>query len=293
MLFSVVCYNILKSGPKTSFYNKVENEYWHFKSYRLPNIIAEIEGLAADVVCLQEVTSWKELSVPVSTMGYDGHFKQNTSSEDGCSVLWNRERFFPIHYEHVEFEGIDEVGQMICLEEVKEEGGGEWLIVLNIHVMWGTKEAEGKQMEQVKEIVKKLRKFQSICNALDKNEERKEQKKNDFYPFVFCGDFNGKPSSNIYKWLCKSIDSAYGQVYKAKAKGGGNNTAEYEPEMTTWIGNKKETVDYIFFTKSKIKVEQILEIPAEKQLKEFKIECLPCKQFSSDHFSMMAKFSFL
>lgn len=102
---------------------------------------------------------------------------------------------------------------------------------------------------------------------------------------IVCGDFNAEPIEPVYNTMCSCswfpLDSAY------KLSGS-------EPPFTSWKirggeGEIMHTIDYIFYTKHKLTVSSILNMPIEKDIGENR---LPSMSYPSDHFSLVSDFYF-
>lgn len=104
-------------------------------------------------------------------------------------------------------------------------------------------------------------------------------------PTIVCGDFNAEPVEPVYGTMCSypslPLDSAY------KLSGA-------EPPYTSWKirgdeGEVVHTIDYMFYTKHKLIVSSILNMPAEEDIGENRV---PSMTYPSDHFSLVSDFYF-
>lgn len=104
-------------------------------------------------------------------------------------------------------------------------------------------------------------------------------------PTIVCGDFNAEPTEPVYSTMCSCsylpLDSAY------KLSGS-------EPLYTSWKirggeGEVMQTIDYMFYTKHKLTVSNILDMPKEIDIGENRV---PSMTYPSDHFSLISDFYF-
>lgn len=105
-------------------------------------------------------------------------------------------------------------------------------------------------------------------------------------PIIVCGDFNAEPTEPIYSTVLNSklnLASAYADCSVNDAA----NSALREPPYTTWKireeGEICHTIDYIFYSKSKMEVEAVLELPTSEEIGNDRV---PSFSYPSDHFSL-------
>lgn len=106
-------------------------------------------------------------------------------------------------------------------------------------------------------------------------------------PLLVCGDFNAVPAEDVYRHFSASplgLESAY---KKLSADG------LSEPEYTTWkirpSGECRATLDYIWYSRSTLRVDAILDLPSEEQIGPNR---LPSFSYPSDHLSLVCDLSF-
>ncbi|CAM8888993.1 hypothetical protein QQ045_026003 [Rhodiola kirilowii] len=216
--FSVLSYNILAdSYASNELYSYCPS--WALSwPYRRQNLLREIVGYRADIVCLQEVQGdhFDEFFFPeLDKHGYFGVFKRKTSevfagnpvTVDGCATFFRRERFSHVKKYEVEFnkaaqsltEAVvpgaqkklalnrlvkDNVALIVVLEAkfgiqgVDSLGKRQLLCVANTHVNV-QQELKDVKLWQVHTLMKGLEK---IANSAD-------------IPMLVCGDFNSTPGS--------------------------------------------------------------------------------------------------
>ena len=117
-------------------------------------------------------------------------------------------------------------------------------------------------------------------------------------PLIICGDFNSEPKSAVYQYLSEGrvdvghedltnvytkmlpgLDSANHSVGLHSAM---RFSAGEEPIFTNYTTNFKGTLDYIWYSPSKLRVVSYVDLPIENDVKGF-VECLPNAMYPSDH----------
>ena len=116
---------------------------------------------------------------------------------------------------------------------------------------------------------------------------------------IMCGDFNSDPASSVYEFLAEGcinnsrseLEGAENAVYLPDIGNIVHNidmasvmstVQKTEPAFTNYTTNCKGTLDYIWYTPSRVKVMACTAIPEEKDLLEFG-ESLPNAMYPSDH----------
>ncbi|XP_065024436.1 carbon catabolite repressor protein 4 homolog 1 [Musa acuminata AAA Group] len=211
--FSVLSYNILSDAYAT---NEVYSycPTWALSwPYRRQNLLREIIGYQADIVCLQEVQSdhFEEFFAPeLDKHGYQALYKKKTSEVysgnpntlDGCATFFRRDRFSHVKKYEVEFNKAaqsssagqkkvalsrlikDNIALIVVLEakftsRVSGNPGKRQLIcVANTHVNVHHEHKDVK-LWQVHTLLKGLEKIAVSADI----------------PMLVCGDFNSVPGS--------------------------------------------------------------------------------------------------
>lgn len=104
-------------------------------------------------------------------------------------------------------------------------------------------------------------------------------------PTVVCGDFNAEPTEPVYNTMCSYPDLPLDSAYKLSGS---------EPPYTSWKirggeGEVMHTIDYMFYTKQKLVVSSILNMPIERDIGDNRV---PSMSYPSDHFSLVSDFYF-
>ncbi|XP_030448950.1 carbon catabolite repressor protein 4 homolog 1-like [Syzygium oleosum] len=222
--FTVLSYNILADVYASSeFYSYCPS--WALSwQYRRQNLLREIVGYRADIVCLQEVQSdhFEEFFAPeLDKHGYEALYKKKTSEVyggnintiDGCATFFRRDRFSNVKKYEVEFNKAaqsltealvpstqkktalnrlvkDNVALIAVLEAKFSNQGGDnlgkrqLLSVANTHINV-PQELKDVKLWQVHTLLKGLEKIAASADI----------------PMLVCGDFNSVPGSAPHSLL--------------------------------------------------------------------------------------------
>lgn len=216
--FTVLSYNILADSYTTSDSYSYCPSWALSWPYRRQNLLREIIGYHADIICLQEVQSkhFEEFFAPeLDKHGYQALYKKktvevyngNSNSVDGCATFFRRDRFSHVKKYEVEFnkaaqsltDAVIPTGQkkialnrlikdniaLIAVIEAKFNNHGadntgkrQLLCVANTHVNV-PQELSDVKLWQVHTLLKGLEKIAVSADI----------------PMLVCGDFNTVPGS--------------------------------------------------------------------------------------------------
>ncbi|XP_039016012.1 carbon catabolite repressor protein 4 homolog 1-like isoform X2 [Hibiscus syriacus] len=222
--FTVLSYNILSdSFASSELYSYCPS--WALSwPYRRQNLLREIVGYRADIVCLQEVQNdhFEEFFAPeMDKHGYQALYKRKTNEVyggnihtiDGCATFFRRERFSHVKKYEVEFNKAaqsltevavqssqkkaalnrlvkDNVALIVVLEAkfsnqgADNPGKRQLLCVANTHVNVPP-ELKDVKIWQVHTLLKGLEKIAASADI----------------PMLVCGDFNSVPGSAPHSLL--------------------------------------------------------------------------------------------
>ncbi|KAM7500277.1 hypothetical protein LguiA_024691 [Lonicera macranthoides] len=216
--FTVLSYNILSDAYATNEVYSYCPSWALSWPYRRQNLLREIVGYRADVVCLQEVQSdhFDEFFAPeLDKHGYQALFKRKTAEVfsgnshtiDGCATFFRRDRFSHVKKYEVEFNKAaqsltdalvpsaqkktalnrlvkDNVALIVVLEAkfsnlgVDNPGKRQLVCVANTHVNVHH-DLKDVKLWQVHTLLKGLEKIAASADI----------------PMLVCGDFNSVPGS--------------------------------------------------------------------------------------------------
>ncbi|GFZ20919.1 DNAse I-like superfamily protein [Actinidia rufa] len=216
--FTVLSYNILSDVYATNEIYSYCPSWALSWPYRRQNLLREIVGYRADIVCLQEVQSdhFEEFFAPeLDKHGYQALFKRKTaevfigniSTIDGCATFFRRDRFSQVKKYEVEFNKAaqsltdavvpnsqkktalgrlvkDNVALIVVLEAkfgnqvIDNPGKRQLVCVANTHVNVH-QDLKDVKLWQVHTLLKGLEKIAASAKI----------------PMLVCGDFNAIPGS--------------------------------------------------------------------------------------------------
>jgi len=218
-----------------------------------------------DVICLEEVDHYSDFFLPIlQQKGYAGTFvkKPSNSSNDGLALFYKTNRLKLITEQFILYEGQNQNAIITIFDVIHEGTAKQRVCICATHLKAKSGFAEVRANE-VKQLIKEISTHSHL-------------------PTIICGDFNDSPASASYKLM---IDHGLSSAYAISSGG-------TEPPFTTYkeyeAGEKKHTIDYIFFTKNTLELVSVLELIPESSLPTK----LPCSGWPSDHLSLHASFSF-
>ncbi|KAJ7969651.1 carbon catabolite repressor protein 4-like 3 [Quillaja saponaria] len=190
--FTVASYNILadkNASEHRDLYKKVPSYYMKWDR-RKRVICKELIECDPDIICLQEVDKYFDISDNMVKAGYRGSYKRRTGdSIDGCAMFWKADKFQLLEGESIEFKGIglrDNVAQLSVFKISESES--RRLVIGNIHVLYNPSRGDIK-LGQIRFLLSRAKILsEKWGNA----------------PVVLAGDFNSTPQSAIYKFLSSS-----------------------------------------------------------------------------------------
>ncbi|XP_051148555.1 carbon catabolite repressor protein 4 homolog 1-like isoform X2 [Andrographis paniculata] len=222
--FTLLSYNILSDAFATT------DQYSYCPSwalswpYRRQNLLREIVGYQADIICLQEVQGnhFEEFFAPeLDKHGYQALFKkctaemlpENISSNDGCATFYRRDKFFHVKKYEVEFNKAaqsltealvpstqkrhalnrmvqDNVALILVLEAKLGNQGVDYLGKRQLICVANTRMNVHQELRDIK-----LWQVHTLLKGLEKIAQSGD------IPMLVCGDFNSVPGSAPHSLL--------------------------------------------------------------------------------------------
>jgi mRNA deadenylase 3'-5' endonuclease subunit Ccr4 len=230
---------------------------------RVPAVVRHAAGLAADLLCLQEVESdvFAGLLTTLEPMGYAGHLElKGRNKPDGCATFY-RTTMFTLREQAVRLEYRDREkgmqghsGFVALLLAV--EHAGRLLGVANTHLRWdrpGTPRDRQIGHRQIKELLEECGSFDPPCAG-----------------WLICGDFNCRPQSEVVATLRKA---------------GFEFAHAGRPHIRSAVANGRASlIDYLFHSTAL----QALAIDPPWVADD---TVLPSDQQPSDHLALVAEFA--
>ncbi|GAB6021838.1 Protein angel 2 [Chamberlinius hualienensis] len=172
--------------------------------YRKVRLVKEIQHLAADIICLQEVQQdhYDEFFVPeLHKLGYSAVYKKRTGSKnDGCAIFFRKSKLKLLEMKLVEFclpsvrlLDRDNVGMVVVFQPVNDVYKSK-LCVANTHLLFNPGRGDIK-----------LAQSKILLAEIDRMAfHRLSQSGKPFYhPVIMCGDFNSEPHCYLYRFITK------------------------------------------------------------------------------------------
>mmetsp|Transcript_8011 Transcript_8011/g.11950 ORF Transcript_8011/g.11950 Transcript_8011/m.11950 type:complete len:628 (-) Transcript_8011:201-2084(-) len=318
--FRVVSYNILAEIYATKHAYPYSDPWTLSWPYRRSIILQELADSKGDIICLQEVQAdhyEQNLQPALSDMGYDGLYKQKTRESmgqhgkvDGCAVFWRRTKFIMVENYSIEFNEIvqrtashlnlddgdrrrfisrlskDNIAQVLVLEPLsrpqqQRSRSASRICVVNTHLYSNHTRPEIKLWQSV-QLMKEIESY--VLNH--------------DLALIICGDFNSEPESAVYQYLSQGgLNEEHAHVVEAVAKNlvdvealmhgvelesANYRSLGYEPEFTNYTRNFRGTLDYVWYTPSRLKLLAVTSPPSEADILTH-CEGLPSVQYPSDH----------
>ncbi|XP_061581896.1 nocturnin isoform X2 [Cololabis saira] len=261
---------------------------WHERKYL---ILEEILTYRPDILCLQEVDHYYDTFQPVMAgLGYQGSFLakpwspcldvEQNNGPDGCALFYRRSRFTLQSTAHLRLSAMMlPTNQVAIVQTLGCQLTGRRLCVAVTHL----KARSGWERLRSAQGADLLQSLQTITSRGGGQGAAATAAT----PLIVCGDFNAEPSEDVYRRFSSS-PLGLSSVYKLLSSDG-----ETEPAYTTWkirpTGESCSTLDYIWYTRSALAVDSLLNIPTEEQIGP---DRLPSYHYPSDHLSLLCDVSF-
>lgn len=324
--FRIVSYNILAElyATKQAYpYCDSWNLSW---PYRRKILFDELEEMQGDIVCLQEVQAdhyEADISPFMNQLGYDGIYKAKSrdymgqyGKVDGCATFWKKNKFLMTENYGLEFNdmarqeastlGLDEsdarrfmnrlnrdnIAQIIVLESLSRttgnRGGRSTLCVVNTHI-YSNQQRPDVKLWQTMNLVREVQQFVSSRDLA----------------LMICGDFNSEPKSAVYEYVTNGslttdtypelqvedssiriLPNFHNIIHNMELASAMSTAFGMEPSYTNYTSKFKGTLDYIFYTPTRLRIMAVTAIPDENDLKHLVGEGLPSSCYPSDHILM-------
>ncbi|MBM3208012.1 MAG: hypothetical protein FJZ57_05330 [Chlamydiae bacterium] len=256
--FSIVSYNILV--PHYAHVNKPcfkeappGSPQW---LQRRDALVAKIASLAADVVCMQEVERFNDISQEMQKAGYLGiNTSRNNGEEEGCCLFYKKDVFVFERHEDLYFD--DNTGRMAQIIDLTHITSQKVFQFVNTHIIYNNKDPSKQENE-----------IQSLAGYLSSKT----------IPCVICGDFNISPNDRMVSHIKNlgfrdshqemNCDDVSFVLFRQQACPG----AEF----------KKDRIDYIFTKEISVVEAGVYGDPAN----------LSTSQEPSDHLPVYARLAF-
>jgi len=261
MPFTAATYNVLATAYiNPAWYAGVPRELFD-PAWRVPALVRHVEGLGADLLCLQEVERdiLTALDERLGALGYQGHYeKKGAGRPDGCATFFRKGAFTEVQRERLAYRDRGpgrqgDSGHVALLLYLGYEG--RLLGVANTHVRWDRPETprdEQVGFRQVEELLEACVRYTPRCDG-----------------WVICGDFNRTPDAEAV--------SAMRQAGFVFAHAG-------QPHARSCVAHgRAQLIDYLFHSAA------LRSLPRDPPALADDTP-LPSREQPSDHLALVAEF---
>lgn len=225
MSFRVATYNVLATAYLSRGTYRTPPELLR-PERRVPALLAHIDSLGADLLCLQEVETdvFAALAKRLTAAGYEGHYDRKAGGRpDGCATFVRRSRFTRRQFSRIEYHDREagagqhsgHIAQLVSLEV-----DGRLLGVVNTHLRWdrpGTPRDQQIGLRQAVELLHECSQLQPAVQGC-----------------VICGDFNFVEGSDAFREMS---NAGYVSAHSGR------------PGVRSSVANgKAKLIDFIFHT---------------------------------------------
>jgi mRNA deadenylase 3'-5' endonuclease subunit Ccr4 len=256
--FTVASYNVLATAYIRRRYYPRTPAALLDPGQRIPALAERIEGLGADLLCLQEVdeATFAALAPRLAALGYEGHRAEKGGNRpDGCASFLKTSRFVLRDVRRLAYADADAgaapSGHVALLVVAEHEG--RRLGLANTHLKWDAPEtAPARQwgLRQVRELSAALAAQAPPCEAS-----------------ILCGDLNATPDSAV---LAALREAGFADPHDAAA-------------FTCNSNGVAKKIDYVLHTRGLI--ASPMPLPPIDDLTP-----LPSTTQPSDHLALLARF---
>lgn len=312
--FRVTSYNILANVYSTTELSK-EVLYPYCPTYALSMnyrkllLFKELKGYNADIICLQEVDKEvynNDFLLILSTLNYNSVYNTKNDLQEGLAIFYNQERFdklscsYSIISNGTDLNGFNALWLQIQNKNVKEtflnkstliqiialrsKENSEILIVCNTHLFF---RPEAKH-------IRLLQAYYCLVYSQNFAREIKEKNQDCNVSILYCGDFNSVPETGVYQLMvnkyipedCTDWKSNPNEcIDNISLKHDLNLSSAYSTaEYTNYTAGFCGCLDYIFYQKDYLEIEQVVPMPSKDELSLH--TALPSVVFPSDHISL-------
>ncbi|XP_049869288.1 2',5'-phosphodiesterase 12 [Pectinophora gossypiella] len=288
--------------------------------YRKQLIMKELLGYNADIMCLQEVDRkiFVHCLQPFFEMqGLNGSFyKKGKEVAEGLACFYRKDRFKLLTEENIILSQALQTEP--CLNSIwtaikdnqplnerlldrstaasatilqSLDNDNEILVVGNTHLYFHP-DADHIRLIQGGIVIYWLKKIR--MDILNENSNKKVS-------LLLCGDFNSVPSCGIYQLYTTGISPSSLPDWKSNKKEAVYNlTLEQDipldsacgtPQYTNFTAGFADCLDYIFYDKRNLTVEQVVPFPSVEELEAH--TALPSIVFPSDHIALISDLRFI
>ena len=289
---SVLTYDMLAhTSANTKYFPSVSESLLQW-SFRSQNMLLELKQRAADVLCLQEVSFYKEFWQP-NLKGYQVAYQAypDAGAGKGVAIATRPQKLVLREAVQVRFTDEDQAYKSVAIIGIYETAASAAqsnpkatrVLFVIASVALSNYGNEQKQQEQTRILLHTIEKACASC--------RQDPSREVIVNTIVAGNFNFVPESLNYRLISENSSENASSTPSHKLPLN-SAFARYEsgrePPFTT-IGEQWEgTTDFIFYSHKDLGLSSLLEFPARNLVGK----SLPSADYSSNHFSLVANFTF-
>uniref|UniRef100_A0AAG5DVT2 2',5'-phosphodiesterase 12 n=1 Tax=Anopheles atroparvus TaxID=41427 RepID=A0AAG5DVT2_ANOAO len=316
--FRVVSYNLLANLYSDSDYSR--NVLFGYClpyalgiDYRKQLFIKEILGYKGDIICLQEVDSKifdLDLVPTFQHKNYVGHYRSKGKVAEGLATFYDADKFELLEKDGVVISEILErypelwekiQGNKPLVERIANRSTAlqltllrsrhnpkKHLLVANTHLYFHP-DADHVRLLQFGFGMLYVREHYD-------RQSREYQLTGTDLALLFCGDFNSVPECGIYKLMTEGFVGPDFVDWESNKEEAVKNVSLEQPfamdsacgcpKFTNYTVGFTECIDYIFYQKDALHVNDVIPMPSEDELSMY--EAIPSPVFPSDHIALVA-----
>ncbi|XP_074582973.1 carbon catabolite repressor protein 4 homolog 4 isoform X1 [Curcuma longa] len=312
--FSFISYNILAQVyVKSSYFPHSPSSCLKWKA-RSESVLTDFKNLNADFFCIQELDEYNSFyKSKMESLGYSSlYIKRVGKKRDGCGIFYKPSSAQLLEMEEIDYNDlvncantvnvirnnkvldIEETDAQIQGSEKHQSNdplvrlkrdcvgllaafklndpSGHIIVVADTHIYWDPTWIDVK-LAQAKYLLSRLSQFKELVST-----------KFACTPSVLvAGDFNSTPGDEVYQYLVSTSEAAPIKLCSLYATANGG-----EPPFTNCTPDFTGTLDYIFFSATRLKPVSLLEVPGPDSPDI--VGGLPNYNHPSDHLPIGAEF---
>ena len=251
-------------------------------NHRSELIIDHINNLKPDIICLQEVDYFAEFYVPkLIPQGYKGYFApklhspcfkyDDNNGPDGVALFFKTDRYIlkDLVIDYLLDETQTKGNQAVLLAVLHDKVSASTFIVAVTHLK-AKSGFEDRRLSQTNGCIDLINKTLETFNNAS---------------VIWCADFNSEETELCHQAISQSkfnFKNAYNEFLD-------NSNYTY----TTWkcrpTSEKKQVIDYVFYTSAVFAAQNILMLPEDDDIPA---EKFPSFNHPSDHVSLCVDFAY-
>lgn len=257
--------------------------------YRSQNLLLELKQRNADVLCLQEVSFYREFWQQ-NLKGYQSAFQAHPdqTSGKGVAIMTRPQKLALKHALQVRFSDDDQAFRSVAVVGVYEvsvaapAASGPSVVPKVMYVICSVNLSnygnDAKQYEQAMVLLQTIERAKASCKP--------DLGRPLIVNVILSGNFNMVPDSPVYSLITKVDPTQQPAHSLGLSSAYGHFQAGREPAYTTISKAWEGTTDYVFYSHENVGIKELLDFPS----KDLVGGSLPTADYSSNHFCLGVNF---